>query len=406
MAGEELAVWQAAEAVAAEGLSAQDSAVSATHVQPEPASASAQRAPVGWVPAGTTPAESIIGWEAVAGSIPGDIAGLATGCDCLDVRRLDSRMRAALRAMAQSDWQLGRLLRLFHDLRLERVLGFSSRSAYVRERLGCSTRKARALIALERHGFSAPAVHDAYRAGRLSWLRATTLLPVVSETTEIEWLARAEQVTIRRLADEVGWALARRDGLVPIAPPPRDAELRRVVRQLCSPGAWAPCDSDISFAGPGSVVRLFRTAVAAFTRPGDCTLAGSRGPAAPRRGHVVAATPPSRPGLRARRVALHRSGLHGEAQAARSPPALPLMRRAQRARQPDHALRLAPPPRHPRRPWRYHPRLGPRTGRRTMGSRSRLGPPAAAAHDRRSLSGIARRRGAGQLGLGLGSHCG
>ena len=186
-------------------------------------------------------------------------------------------MRAALRAMAQSDWQLGRLLRLFHDLRLERVLGFSSRSAYVRERLGCSTRKARALIALERHGFSAPAVHDAYRAGRLSWLRATTLLPVVSETTEIEWLARAEQVTIRRLADEVGWALARRDGLVPIAPPPRDAELRRVVRQLCSPGAWAPCDSDVSFAGSGSVVRLFRTAVAAFNRPGDAPWKGLEG---------------------------------------------------------------------------------------------------------------------------------
>jgi hypothetical protein len=274
MAGEELAVWQAAEAVAGEGLSAPDRRVPTAEAAVEPAAESAPRALAGWVPAGTTPAESVIGWEPVAGSIPADIARLATGCDSLDVRTLDGRMRAALGAMAQSDWQLGRLLRLFHDLRLERVLGFSSRSAYVRERLGCSTRKARALIALERRGFTAPAVHAAYRAGRLSWLRATTLLPVVSETTEIEWLARAEQVTMRRLADEVGWALARRDGLVPIAPPPRDADLRRVERQLCSPGAWAPCDSDVSFSGPGSVVRLFRTAVAAFTRPADAPWQG------------------------------------------------------------------------------------------------------------------------------------
>ncbi len=218
-------------------------------------------------------AESIVGWEAVTDAAPADVSHVAAGCGSLDVRTLDARMRAALSAMARSDWQLGRLLRLFHDLRLERVLGFVSRSAYVRERLGCSTRKARALIALERRGFTAPAVHAAYRAGRLSWLRALTLLPVVGETTEVAWLGRAEQVTLRRLVDEVDWALARRDGLTPVAPPPLDAELGTHVavpeRHMCSPTTWAPCDAAVEFVGPASVVALLRAALAAFAAPAD-----------------------------------------------------------------------------------------------------------------------------------------
>jgi hypothetical protein len=44
---------------------------------------------------------------------------------------------------------------------------------------------------------------DAYRAGRLSWLRALTLLAVVSERTAPAWIARAQEVTLRLLADEV-----------------------------------------------------------------------------------------------------------------------------------------------------------------------------------------------------------
>jgi hypothetical protein len=178
--------------------------------------------------------------------------------------------------MARSDWQLGRLLRLFHDLRLERVLGFGSHSAYVRERLGCSTRKARALVALERRGFTAPAVHAAYRGGHLSWLRALTLLPVVGEATEVAWLTRAGQVTLRRLVDEVDWALARRDGCTPIAPPSLDADLRtrELERQVCSPATWAPCDSAVAFVGPASVVALLRTAAAAFAISGDAPWQG------------------------------------------------------------------------------------------------------------------------------------
>jgi hypothetical protein len=265
VAGEELAVWQAAEAIAAEGLAAQpvpEGPEGAIGPWPEP----------GWRHPGAgeqLPNAADARWAPVADAAPTDIETLGAGCESLDARALDSRMRAALQAMARTDWQLGRLLRLFLDLRLERVLGFASGSAYVTERLGCSTRKARALVALERRGFTAPELLDAYRAGRLSWLRALTLLPVVSERTAPAWLARAHEVTLRRLADEVDWALAARDGLEPVAPPPPDADLRAEPRQMCSPGTWAPCDDQVTFVGPAAVVGLLRTAIAAFAGPAD-----------------------------------------------------------------------------------------------------------------------------------------
>ncbi len=265
VAGEELAMWEAAEAIAAEGLAAQPPPDDVAGPWPEPRSR------------GTTTellnaAEAR--WLPVADAAPTDVEALLVGCESLDARALDSRMRAALQAMARTDWQLGRLLRLFLDLRLERVLGFASGSAYVTERLGCSTRKARALVALERRGFTAPELLDAYRAGRLSWLRALTLLPVVSERTAPAWLARAQEVTLRRLADEVDWALAARDGLEPVAPPPPDATLASVGRQMCSPGTWAPCDDHVRFVGPAAVVALLRVAIAAFAQPSDAPWQG------------------------------------------------------------------------------------------------------------------------------------
>jgi hypothetical protein len=261
IAGEELAAWEAAEGIAAEGLSARPAPEGAMEPSPAP----------GWSGSGADREAALPSarWLPVADAAPMDIAQLAAGCEELDARALDARMRAGLAAMSRTDWQLGRLLRLFLDLRLERILGFASGAAYVRERLGCSTRKARALVAIERRGFSAPALIEAYREGQLSWLRALTVLPVVSESTARAWLARAAEVTLRRLADEVDWALASRNGLAAVAPPPPDADLAVESRQMCSPGTWAPCDADVAFVGPAAVVALLRAAITAFMRPGD-----------------------------------------------------------------------------------------------------------------------------------------
>src|SRR5437762_473157 len=112
----------------------------------------------------------------------------------------DERLRAARRAMQRIDWQMGVLLRTFFDLRLHRAFGFPSASRYVAERLGLSARKARALIALERGLRRTPVLAAAYRGRTVSWLRALTILPVAAADA---WVARAGEVTLRRLVAEV-----------------------------------------------------------------------------------------------------------------------------------------------------------------------------------------------------------
>jgi hypothetical protein len=56
----------------------------------------------------------------------------------------------------------------------------------------------------------------------LSPLRALTIAPVLGGGAAEAWVQRASEVTVRRLADEVGWALDVRDAgaaCVSMAPP-------------------------------------------------------------------------------------------------------------------------------------------------------------------------------------------
>jgi hypothetical protein len=186
---------------------------------------------------------------------------------------LDERLRAAVAAMQQVDWRLGRLLRLFCDRRLHRVLGYPSTARYVRERLGLSARKARALVALDRRTWQAPALDFAYRTGQLSAVRALTILPVAREAAAAAWVARAGEVTIRRLADEVDWALVAGE----TAPPPPDAPLAVDERQMRARPDWELEDTAIEFTGPASIVALFRTAILAWRRPAGSVAGGFEG---------------------------------------------------------------------------------------------------------------------------------
>jgi len=169
-------------------------------------------------------------------------------------------MRLVISAQQRIDSRMGRLLRVFLDRRLYRRIGFGSAAHYATERLGCSARKVGALVALERKTRRAPKLADAYRAGTLSWVRALVVLPVVDEKTAAAWIARAQEVTVRRLADEVEWALA---GDVPCAPPPADASLAQVERQMRAHGASA-----LTFSAAPSAVALFQSAILAFRAPG------------------------------------------------------------------------------------------------------------------------------------------
>ena len=266
MAGAELTYGQVAEAIAAEGVTARPSRDERWPADPPPAAAPAD-------PDETRDVFAPLDWYAVAEAIPDDVEALAHGVDDLDARALDARMIAVIEAMHRIDWQLGRLLRMFLDRRLYRLMLFPSAGRYLTERLGISARKARGLVAIERKTWDAPARGDAYRGGAVSSLQAVTMLPVIAEKTAAAWVARARNVTLRRLADEVEWALTVRDGLAPIAPPPARASLAIPERQLCARPEWEWPDAEIAFTAPVSVVSLFRTAILAFAHPAD-TLPG------------------------------------------------------------------------------------------------------------------------------------
>src|SRR5205085_5743042 len=104
-------------------------------------------------------------------------------------------------------------LRVVVDHRLYRSFGYPCFDHYVRERLGIAVRKAWALLKIEKATLRSADFDCAYREGRLSWVRALSLLPVLDRTTAPAWIARAESVTVRRLCDEVEWVLASRDAL-------------------------------------------------------------------------------------------------------------------------------------------------------------------------------------------------
>src|SRR5438445_420537 len=86
-------------------------------------------------------------WAAVVEATPEDVEQPAHESEALDAAVYDERLRPVVRAMHRIDWQMGRLLRVFLDRRLYRLMLFSSAARYLTERLGIGARKARALVA-------------------------------------------------------------------------------------------------------------------------------------------------------------------------------------------------------------------------------------------------------------------
>jgi hypothetical protein len=203
-------------------------------------------------------------------AIPPAVAALARDAEDCDAFTLDARLRATLDAMHRIHWQTGRLLRFFFDLRLYQLMGFATAARYVQERLGLSIRTAQGLIAVERVTWQAPHFMEAYANGKISSLRALTIAPVLSATHERAWLARANEVTVRRLADEVDWALTVQDLrplCEPVAPPRAGRLALPADAQMGARPEREGIDAAITVHGPASVIALFRDAVVAFTPP-------------------------------------------------------------------------------------------------------------------------------------------
>jgi hypothetical protein len=224
----------------------------------------------------------------------------------LSTHELDRTLRSTIATMQRIDAQLGRLLYTFVDMRLFFHVGFRSSAAYVTDRLGMSASKARGLLRIERRSLhSGSELATAYRDGSLTWLRCLILVPVVTDTNARPWIERARNVTVRRLADEVEWALHQQacaDLCKPTFPPEPDAlppsgeatEARSAISKLeqqigarwkelpapdptgsLSPhGWWAESDAVIRLSGPASLVDFIAETIDAFTYRGEHAWAG------------------------------------------------------------------------------------------------------------------------------------
>jgi len=100
-------------------------------------------------------------------------------------------------------------------------------------------------------------------------VKALALLPIVRGGHVAEWVARAGEVTVRRLQDEVEWALDVRDasGASSLPPPEAGIRLEPPDLQMCARSASEIAERRVTFYGPESVVALFRAGVAALAAP-------------------------------------------------------------------------------------------------------------------------------------------
>jgi hypothetical protein len=281
--------------------------------------------------------------------------GLLAGLAEADAFELDARLRRAVALEQRIEADAAPLLLAIAEGRLHRLLGFATLDAWARERLGISPRKLRALLRLARASVRAPELGSAFAAGALTWVQAHALVPVVLAAEGAEarraWIGRAAALSARRLAEEVDTALMRQTGARSTAVVGTEAERE-------------PETDRFFFVGPAEVVRLFRAA----------RLGWQRSPRAARAR-----------GLRARRLALHGAGLHELPEPPRPPRALPLRGRLRCAREPHHALRLAPPARRPPGARPLH-----RLGARPPALRARAPPRARPARRLRPRGGVGR----------------
>lgn len=324
-AGEPLTDWRAAEIVAAEASSGRSAgaslgdrviieAIRSVHRGRRKSGGAAKEAASSDAPPASCDVAAVVGDDAPTALPiePGTRESLTLQPpDPSDPFALDARLAEAARVLRTIEPRIGRLLRVVVDQRIYRTFGHPAFEGYVRERLGLSARKAWALLKIEQALLRSGDFARAYRDGRLSWVRALALLPVLDRTNAAAWIARAESVTVRRLSDEIEWVLASRDALGPdvsLAPPPVDSRLASPVRVTAadecrdsSPAArlqigahavesagdriapmGAPtdatnrhsalerraaldvCDAEIRFTGPTSVVALLRDVLDAF----------------------------------------------------------------------------------------------------------------------------------------------
>jgi hypothetical protein len=200
--------------------------------------------------------------------LPRAIASLAAALEAADAFELDRRLQRAVQLEQTLDAAIAPLLRRVTSPEYEWRGEYCALASYAREQLGMSASKARALLRLERAGEVCPELRDAYRSGRLSWVKAQCLLPLLLLDIEGEWrpiwVAWAERVTVRRLERDVERALLLRAGHDPAwqrckFQPERAREaIPEAERQLCAHDVDTEATEQLCFRVPYEVAALFR----------------------------------------------------------------------------------------------------------------------------------------------------
>ena len=191
------------------------------------------------------------------------VEALVAGLEDAEPRELDARLRRAAALEQGVLSRIGPLLLALVAARAHFQLGFRSLDCYAREQLAMSSRKARALLRLERACALAPALGEAWRSGRITWSQSQVLVPLMlaegSEPFHSAWVARAADVTVRRLEDDVEHALA--SGSFDPAVMPELPEGVQIGAEHTGP------ETDVWVANvPADVGRLFRACLGSVAR--------------------------------------------------------------------------------------------------------------------------------------------
>jgi hypothetical protein len=278
VAGRSLSAADFVEAVTAEVLSAVGVAVDPGLELREPAASDDGAERSATADEEVDPARAAVPAARVAPTPPGApcppafVVALARDLDGADAFELDERLRRALRLESRRLSRLAAQLDRAVALGLPRQTGFASLDAYAQERLGMAPSRARALLRIARAAAVCPALHKAFAHGRISWVQAHALVPLLFEPGAARhrsaWVRHAERVSVRRLSEDLEYALATEGFAPPPLTPqpcaddgadPPDLQIGAIARSRAEPAR-------LFFAASPEVAHLFCAALATVQR--------------------------------------------------------------------------------------------------------------------------------------------
>jgi hypothetical protein len=164
--------------------------------------------------------------ESMGGGVAHAAALGIAALESLSAHDLDSLLRGLSRSLSRHELELSRLVLRFHRADGWRLLGYASEAQYASERLGMSRSSFVARRALALRLEKLPRVAEALGAGQIGVEAAVQVVRVAVPSTEVAWIERARQRTIKHLREEVAAALvAVRLSGEAHCPPPVEGEM-------------------------------------------------------------------------------------------------------------------------------------------------------------------------------------